>query len=483
MTAFGNNLLGAVILLFWLSACSQVHHLTPCFTGKEVTIDGVEYKLNRKIKANQELIPYFFSNSDDFPELLKADKDFNGVLQHGGLYKPTFIFQSGMNAYRYYKSTGDQVAREYFLAQIKWLKDNFHVYDQKYGFWLFMHPKKSYNLSADWPSALSQGMGMGLSLMAYHETGDEQYLEIIEKALRGYLVPVEYGGFLRYWDDEFWYEEYPTKNPSRVMNGFLFSLAGLYNLYENTGNELALKLFQEGVKTLANKIELYNADFISKYSLQHKEGFAGYAKKTYHKLHIWQLLWLYEVTDQRIFFDTAQRYLEIQKTQFAFIDDGITRVKQVKADNHIKDYTADNVYDGKWSYGLFWVTDTNSVLSIELGSLREVYGLCLYYNGNKSSGYEPEVFILKDGVEQRVTDLQVIKDVTHTSNKKRVTQIKTFNFSPLKGETVLLKFNGPSAKAPLSITEMDIFLKLERETELIHQEIIKRRNDDQKFSI
>jgi hypothetical protein len=53
----------------------------------------------------------------------------------------------------------------------------------------------------------------------------------------------------------------------------------------------------------------------------------------------------------------------------------------------------------------------------------------------------------------------------------------------LKGETVLLKFTGPSAKAPLSITEMDIFLKLERETELIHQEIIKRRNDDQKFSI
>jgi len=128
-------------------------------------------------------------------------------------------------------------------------------------------------------------MGIGLALMAYNETGNNEFLTILDKALKAYLIPIEYGGFLRYWDQEIWFEEYPTKNPSRVLNGFLFSMAGLYNLYENTGNKLALSLFNEGVRTLEDKIHLYDLDFISKYSLFQKDNYSGIAKQSYHKLH------------------------------------------------------------------------------------------------------------------------------------------------------------------------------------------------------
>ena len=81
-----------------------------------------------------------------------------------------------MNSYRQYKKYHGQNVRKYFENQVVWLIENFHDFDGNYGYWYFTHEKQLYGLNGSWPSALYQGMGIGLALMAYHETKDRGLL-------------------------------------------------------------------------------------------------------------------------------------------------------------------------------------------------------------------------------------------------------------------------------------------------------------------
>ena len=66
-----------------------------------------------------------------------------------------------------------------------------------------------------------------------------------------------------------WYEEYPSleNEPPHVLNGFIFALFGLYDYYKATESEEALELFNQGIKTLKEKINLWDMGFWSRYDL------------------------------------------------------------------------------------------------------------------------------------------------------------------------------------------------------------------------
>lgn len=473
------------ITLFGCTGKGQQPQVPPTKVPNKIVLGNTTINLrkNLRLKVSDSLTPYFFSSEDDFKGVLKAPTDENGVVMHDDEYKPTYIFQCGMNAYRYFKKNNDQVAKKYFEDQVAWLKANFQEIDGKYGFWYFTHEKSFYSLDELWPSALSQGMGIGLALMAYHETQDPQLLEIIEKAFKGYAIPVDQGGFYREWDGGVWFEEYPTSSPSRVMNGFIFSIAGLYNLYANTGNELALSLFNEGVSVLKEKLPLYDAEFVSKYSLIEKEGFAGYAKKSYHKLHVWQLLWLYDVTDDTYFHEMAQKFLEIQKTNFNLQNFRIRRVKEVSANNSLGKNIPEHVYDNEWSWGGVWASYKKPELKFALYEPREVRGLSFYFNSEKSQELPFSIFVKNGTNTHKASNVELIKRVVHRSNKKRAVYINVYHFDKAKGDSVMIRFEGTDRHNPVSITEADVFVVLDDEIDRIHQDIQRRRQNDQNFPI
>jgi len=124
-----------LFILFTITQSNGQHYNMPePYLQKKVIIRNKTFRLSKEqiASANEDLIPYFYSNSDDFEALLDQEKDSNGVMLHENKYKPTFIFQSGMNAYRYYKKYGDQTARQYFINQVEWLRTNFHIF-KEYG--------------------------------------------------------------------------------------------------------------------------------------------------------------------------------------------------------------------------------------------------------------------------------------------------------------------------------------------------------------
>jgi hypothetical protein len=197
-----------------------------------------------------------------------------------------------------------------FFAQANWLVENI----DSIGAWYIQHDKKAsnYTLKGPWSSALAQGFGISVLVRAYRLSGDEQYIVAARKALIPFQKDIQEGGIAATTEFGIFYEEYPFKdNPTHVLNGFMYSLFALYDLYQIDNNEIAKKLFDEGIATLTVILPQYDLDHWSRYDLNEKIGIRehwGYASPWYQKLHFVQLDALYRLTGEKIFKTYADKF-------------------------------------------------------------------------------------------------------------------------------------------------------------------------------
>jgi hypothetical protein len=99
--------------------------------------------------------------------------------------------------------------------------------------------------SPPWTSAMSQGAAIEAMTRAYKAFGDRSYLAVADRALRiltkqppvGVTLPTRLGN---------WYLLYSFAPGAKVLNGFLWTLVGLYDLAHLDGNPLAARLFAAG---------------------------------------------------------------------------------------------------------------------------------------------------------------------------------------------------------------------------------------------
>ena len=257
-----------------------------------------------------------------------------------------------------------------------------------------------YYLDAGWPSAYTQGLLLNVCLEAYKLTGDKKYTTLIEKALKAFLVPVEYGGFLRNWEEgELWFEEYPTKLPSRVLNGNMYGLEGVYNVYQELGVELAKKIFDSGVETIKNHLEDYNAQYSSRYNLADWKN--QITKENYHEGHVIQLLRLYKLTGDETFKKYAKIFLENDRHDFMRNSRYRlpSKFKTIEA-NHTIDsinYGIENIDDEIWAFGKFWSSYKKTDVIIDLGGKREnISGITLYHVSEKSKDVIFEIYAFNE---------------------------------------------------------------------------------------
>lgn len=84
------------------------------------------------------------------------------------------------------------------------------------------------------------GQGQAISLLSrafYHSGGNELYLNTAYAALKPFKVLSNNGGVLSEFMNLYpWYEEYPTVPPIFILNGFMYSLIGLYDLFSLAPN-------------------------------------------------------------------------------------------------------------------------------------------------------------------------------------------------------------------------------------------------------
>lgn len=366
----------------------------------ELTNSLGKIDLNKEYPIDNLKPSTFFFETDYFWLIDKMTLDNNEVpINEKGNYFPTSIAQIGLKAFNNYKKTESPEAKRVFLNQAKWAKDNFSDRGN-YGFWVFNDSIPAYHLYKPWTSAIAQGYMISLCLSAYELTGDKDYAVIIEKALKGYLIPIEEGGFYRTWgEDEAWYEEYATERPSRVLNGAIFGLAGPYQVYRATGNRLALQVFNAGALTIRNHLSDYYAVYSSRYNLADWKNEA--VQDHYHELHVIQLLWLYSITGDNEFKKYAKLFLENDLDKFRPKEPYIlpSKYASITSKNCIdcEIHGPQNLNDELWAHGNFWSSYHDSELIIDFGIKRnDIYGLTLYHVNNISSEIEFDLYSLDE---------------------------------------------------------------------------------------
>ncbi|KAH7958224.1 hypothetical protein HPB49_000113 [Dermacentor silvarum] len=179
-------------------------------------------------------------------------------------------------------------------------------------------------LEPGWYSAMAQGQAMSVLTRAYLTTGQRRYLDTALRATAPFKVRAETHGVMTTFLGKFvWYEEYPTVPSSFVLNGFIYSLFGLYDVKSTCGDGAGLleqcrdaeKLFLDGMVSLKRMLPLFDTGSGTAYDLRHFSlGIApNLARWDYHTTHINQLLYLATIDDDPIFKTTADRWIQYMK--------------------------------------------------------------------------------------------------------------------------------------------------------------------------
>ena len=173
-----------------------------------------------------------------------------------------------------------------------------------------------------WPSALGQGYCISslCRYLAYQRSigASEELVGMIsakiERGIAPFIMRVEDGGVMRKFMGEMvFFEEYPTPKPSFVLNGYIFSLLGLYDAWKTIESDEAANLYREGLQTLIRILPFYDLGDRSAYDLTHlQEGNESAppnpARRGYHDTHL-RLLDAINGIESGIFQDVLTRWV------------------------------------------------------------------------------------------------------------------------------------------------------------------------------
>ncbi|XP_028814319.1 glucuronic acid epimerase a [Denticeps clupeoides] len=170
------------------------------------------------------------------------------------------------------------------------------------------------SLESGWYSAMAQGQAMSTLVRAYLLTHNTSYLNAALRATAPFKQTSEQHGvkavFMNKYD---WYEEYPTTPSSFVLNGFIYSLIGLYDVAETAGDKLGQEagvLFSRGVESLKAMLPLFDTGSGTVYDLRHfiLGTVPNIARWDYHTTHINQLQLLASIDSAPIFKEYLKRW-------------------------------------------------------------------------------------------------------------------------------------------------------------------------------
>lgn len=166
----------------------------------------------------------------------------------------------------------------------------------------------TYELDPPWASAMAQGEMTSLLVRAAQSLGEPDLLghaartgaPLLDASLG--LVAVEPEGPVL--------QEYPTRPPAHVLNGWIYGLWGVYDLAEATADPAAREAYDAGLEALVALLPRYTTGAgWSRYDL-YPHPIVHVASPYYHKLHIAQLRALYRLDPRQELQAAATRWDE-----------------------------------------------------------------------------------------------------------------------------------------------------------------------------
>ena len=221
-------------------------------------------------------------------------------------YNPMYVAWYGLTSLQRWLRGGDANGRERFLRQVDWLVANAQRRDDGLIVWplTFDWTEGRCELRAPWPSAMAQGLSLSALVRAYRLGARKDILPLCLEGTRLFEVPLEQGGVVTREHGHAIYEEYPGRPLPRILDGYLFSLLGLYDVAEATGNERVHALLQDGLDGLTHELPFW--DYHGIWSWYGSHGYL--CPPHYHILNTALLRALGRLTERRILVECARRW-------------------------------------------------------------------------------------------------------------------------------------------------------------------------------
>lgn len=186
----------------------------------------------------------------------------------------------------------------------------------------YRHYTETLPLKPGWTSGMAQGQFLSAAARAYHATGDKKYIEAGNRALAFLQVQHPYGPMTDMSDldpsleDYIFFLEYPTEPNAYTLNGYMFTLLGLYDWSQIAESEDADALFKRGIRTLQHILPYYDLGYLSAYDLSYithpampyQEAREPHMAARYHAIHIDLLNALYSITGNSRLKEYADRW-------------------------------------------------------------------------------------------------------------------------------------------------------------------------------
>lgn len=253
-------------------------------------------------------------NYKNYP-LIGIDNDGIPKLKVGNALclDPVTFDQYALNIHDKYLNTKDDSLKKKFLYLAdKLIEMQSADGSLRYNFtWKYYLQKEPYK--PGWVCGMAQGQALSVWARAYYLTKDTKYIKAGSKAINFLIKPISEGGCMDTLKDlkslspslrnNIIFEEYISTPSSYTLNGFMFTLLGLYDWTQlNTSNQskiVAKNYFQMGIKTLKIILPYYDINGFSLYDLSYiTYKTLPKSASNYHAVHIQLLNALGKVTGE-----------------------------------------------------------------------------------------------------------------------------------------------------------------------------------------
>ena len=262
---------------------------------------GMElYNFEFDFHSKKLTFPYAdFSKGIFRKEIYGFDQEKVFIFKANGIkyYNPTAISQYALICYeKILNKKNLNFHKNQFKIQVDWICKNVTIEDDK-AIWYYNYPN-----SDKFFSGIAQGFVISVLLRAYQEYKQTKYLDLAIKSFNFLNTPVKEGGVLsKSGSYSNWYEEYIVSK--KVLNGHIYSLFGIYDLYRVTNLEEAKISFQKGINDIKINFKKYDLKFFTKYLPDTRQP----ANNSYNYTHYTQFLVLYKITNDNFFKKKAKK--------------------------------------------------------------------------------------------------------------------------------------------------------------------------------
>ena len=179
---------------------------------------------------------------------------------HGEIYSAGFIAWWGLINLGHFLRHHDEASRIAFLKQVDWLESNAMVRADGSAVWPNHHDylEGKVFLKDPWISAWDQGLVISLLVRGYRFTGRPGLLQLLQGASRIFALEVREGGVRELLNSGAFYTEKPGYAVPGILDGFMTSLLGLYDLFVETGDPAVRQLFTDGIEGLKTTIATWD---------------------------------------------------------------------------------------------------------------------------------------------------------------------------------------------------------------------------------